>query len=200
MSLAPPESPGEALVQLAGELRRGDPLVAERVVDPVDVPTLGLLAAAGPRTAANAAAYALVVEAVREGYLLHHSAPRIVRGADPDLALLAGDHLYALGIELLAALSDLEAVAELADLISAAAQLHGEGRGQLADALWLAATTAIAAGASAAHEAAKVALREDAPGAEAMLRDAAREAARAGGFEEALGEAFEAIGFGAQSG
>ena len=37
---------------------------------------------------------------------------------DPDLALLLGDQLYALGLSRLAALGDLEAVAELADLIS----------------------------------------------------------------------------------
>jgi hypothetical protein len=30
--------------------------------------------------------------------------------ADPDLALLAGDYLYALGLERLAALADLEAI------------------------------------------------------------------------------------------
>ena len=33
---------------------------------------------------------------------------RVVRGAEPDLALLAGDYLYALGLERLAALGDLE--------------------------------------------------------------------------------------------
>ena len=43
-----------------------------------------------------------MVEAVREGYLLHYGDGRVVRGADPDLALLAGDYLYALGLERLA--------------------------------------------------------------------------------------------------
>ena len=52
-----------------------------------------------------------MIEAVREGYLLHYGEPRIVVGADTDLALLAGDYLYALGLERLAALGDLEAVA-----------------------------------------------------------------------------------------
>ena len=36
---------------------------------------------------------------VREGYELHYARP----GADPDLALLDGDHLYAAGLERLAA-------------------------------------------------------------------------------------------------
>ena len=43
-----------------------------------------------------------------------------MRPDDPDLALLAGDRLYALGLERLAALGDLEAVAELADVIALA--------------------------------------------------------------------------------
>ena len=40
-----------------------------------------------------------MVEAVREGYLLHYGEPRLLVGADADLALLAGDYLYALGLE-----------------------------------------------------------------------------------------------------
>ena len=51
-----------------------------------------------------------MVEAVREGYLLHYGEPRLLAGHDADLALLAGDYLYALGIERLAALGDPEAV------------------------------------------------------------------------------------------
>ena len=49
-------------------------------------------------------------------------------GADADLALLAGDYLYALGLERLAALGDLEAVRELSDLISLSAQLNDARR------------------------------------------------------------------------
>ena len=52
-----------------------------------------------------------MVEAVREGYLLHYGEPRLLAGHDDDLALLAGDYLYALGIERLAALGDADAVA-----------------------------------------------------------------------------------------
>ena len=43
-----------------------------------------------------------MVEAVREGYLLHYGGAAVVAGADPDLELLAGDYLYALGLERLA--------------------------------------------------------------------------------------------------
>ena len=68
-----------------------------------------------------------MVEAVREGYLLHYGEPRLLAGHDADLALLAGDYLYALGIERLAALGDAEAVAVLAELIGRCAQLHSRG-------------------------------------------------------------------------
>jgi hypothetical protein len=69
-----------------------------------------------------------VMEAVYEGYLMHYGTPRAFLDMDPDLQLLAGDALYALGLEKLARAGDLGAVAELADLISASAQAHAEGR------------------------------------------------------------------------
>ena len=49
-------------------------------------------------------------------------------GMDDDLRLLAGDALYALGLTRLAETGDLEAVAELADLISLCAQAQAESR------------------------------------------------------------------------
>ena len=65
-----------------------------------------------------------MLEAVYEGYLLHYGAPRAFAGMDEDLRLLAGDALYALGPRRASPQAgDLEAVAELADLIS----LHGPG-------------------------------------------------------------------------
>ena len=56
-----------------------------------------------------------------------------------DLRLLAGDALYALGLERLAQDGDLEAVAELADLISDCAQAHSENRADAAEQRWAAA-------------------------------------------------------------
>jgi len=85
--------------------------------------------------------HALVLAAVREGYLLHYGEPRLVRTADPDLALLGGDRLYALGLERLAALGDLGAVARLAELISRCAEAHAERRPEGAEAAWRAAAT-----------------------------------------------------------
>jgi hypothetical protein len=99
--------------------------------------------------------YALLVEAIREGYLQHYAEGRVVRPGDPDLELLAGDRLYALGLERLAALGDLDAVAELADLISLTAQAHAEGDPGRADAVWTAGAAAVGAGPAPDHEAAK---------------------------------------------
>ena len=99
--------------------------------------------------------YPLLVEAIREGYLQHYAAGRVVRPDDPDLALLAGDRLYALGLERLAALGDLEAVAELADVIALCAQAHAEGDPARADAVWEAGAAAVASGPAPDHQAAK---------------------------------------------
>ena len=76
------------------------------------------------------------IEAVHEGYLLHYGEPRAFAGMDPDLRLLAGDALYALGLSRVADRGDLEAVAELSDLIAAAARAHAEGEPGRAALLW----------------------------------------------------------------
>jgi hypothetical protein len=128
--------PAEALHLLAAQLREERTPISPHVVDPAAEPKLGLEVAAGPRAAAAPGEYALVIEAVREGYLLHYGEPRLLAGHDEDLALLAGDYLYALGIERLAALGDSEAVAVLAELISGSARLHAERRQEEARSLW----------------------------------------------------------------
>ena len=85
-----------------------------------------------------------VLEAVHEGYLMHYGEPRAYAGMDADLRLLAGDALYALGLSRLAASGDLEAVAELSDLISGTARAHAEGRPEDAGALWDATASRLA--------------------------------------------------------
>jgi hypothetical protein len=121
-----------ALRELAEQLRAEDTPIAGHVVVPV---------AAGP-----SGEYALVMEAVREGYLLHYGESRLLAGHDPDLALLAGDYLYALGLDRLAALGDTESVAVLSELIARCAQLHAEGRGDEVEPLWAAAAQELALG------------------------------------------------------
>jgi hypothetical protein len=89
---------------------------------------------------------AFVLEAVYEGYLLHYDEPRAFDGMDQDLKLLAGDSLYALGLERLAATGDIDAVRELSDLISLCAFVQAEGRPELAEELWRATTRALSGG------------------------------------------------------
>jgi hypothetical protein len=136
--------PADALRNLAAQLREEETPISAHVVDPAVAPDLGALAAAGSLTAADPGEYSLVVEAVREGYLLHYGEPRLLAGHDADLALLAGDYLYALGLDRLAALGDERAVAILSDLISDCARSHAEGRAAEVPELWRTAALAIA--------------------------------------------------------
>jgi hypothetical protein len=136
--------PAAALRTLAAQLREEGTPISPHVVEPAAPPELGALAAAGPRAASAPGEYAFVVEAVREGYLLHYGESRLLAGHDDDLALLAGDYLYALGLDRLAALGDTAAVTVLSDLISRCAQLHAEGRSEGVEPLWSAAARQIA--------------------------------------------------------
>lgn len=187
-------STGTSLASLAALLRDGENVIGPHVVDSDEEPALGVLAAAGPRAAEAPDEYLLLVEAIREGYLLHYGRPRLIQGADSDLRLLAGDYLYALGLERLAARGDMQAVAELADLISLVAQIHADGEPDTAKALWLAATVAVAVGPSREQAQAKDALRRNEPSAADSLADAATEMAREGGIGDALARAAESIG------
>jgi len=137
---------------LAEQLRAEETPISPHVVDAAEPATLGELAASGPGAAAAPAEYAFVVEAVREGYLLHYEEPRLLAGHDSDLALLAGDYLYALGLDRLAALGDTAAVTALSDLISECARLHAEGEREGIPALWRKAAEEIAAGAAVSTE------------------------------------------------
>ncbi len=192
-----PSLPPDALHTLAAELRAGQTVVSPFVEEASAPAALGVLVAAGPATADDPAAYALVIESVREGYLLHYGEPRVIVGADADLRLLAGDYLYAIGLERLAGLGDLPAVRELSDLISLGAQLHADGaNGRPApegEALWLASTIAIATGERTGLEEAKHALRQGNPGAAEAAKAAAISMASASGLGDALARASQAI-------
>jgi hypothetical protein len=190
-----PNDPAQALRALAEQLRGEETVIAPHVVEPGAAPALGLLAAACPRGSEAPAEYAQVVESVREGYLLHYGEPRILRPDDPDLSLLAGDYLYARGIERLAALGDTEAVRELGDLISLSAECHAEGRLEVIPPLWLAATIAVGSGGEAGHEAAKEGARALEASAADRLWEAARARAERLGVGDALERAAEGIDF-----
>jgi hypothetical protein len=104
----------------------------------------------------------------------------VVRAEDPDLALLLGDQLYALGLARLAELGDLEAVAELADVISLAAQAHSASNPELARSVWEAGAVSVGWGASDAHRRAKARARVHDPDASTAFL-AAAESARGDG-------------------
>jgi hypothetical protein len=153
--------------------------VAAVLADPVpgaeglEAPGPAQVAAAGPRARGQEREYELLLEMILEGYRLHYSEPLVVRPDDRDLALLLGDQLYALGLSRLAALGDLDAVAELADVISLVAQAHTAADGDLAQAVWEAGAVSVGWGASDAHDEAKARARAHDPGAPAALRAAA---------------------------
>ena len=140
------------LADLAAAVRAGGGLLAAAVTEPGEDGTLGAAAAAGPRARGREADYALLVEAIVEGYLQHYGDGRVVRPEDPDLALLAGDRLYAMGLARLAELGDLHAVTELADVISLAAQAHAEGDPERATAVWEAGVRVVGEGPAPDHE------------------------------------------------
>ena len=190
-----------SLTALAALLRDAENVISPYVCESDADPALGQLVAAGPRAAQAPEEYTFLVEAIREGYLLHYGTPRLIDGADEDLRLLAGDYLYALGLERLAARGDLEAVRELADLISLSSKIHAEAPAEDAEetsgtaALWLASLVAVAAGSSAAHARAKEAVRDGDPNAPRLLYDEGRETAESAGLSVALATAAESIGF-----
>lgn len=116
-----------ALGELAEQLREEETPISAHVVE-----------------AAASGGDSFVIESVREGYLLHYGESRLLSGQDADLSLLAGDYLYALGIERLAALGDAKAVGVLAELISRCAQFHAEGREAEVPELWRQSVAALA--------------------------------------------------------
>ncbi len=153
----------------------GEPLAGELLaqVPPGAQPTVGAIAAAGPRAQADPHEYELLIEAIYEGYLLHYGDSRLLGAADPDLALLAGDRLYTIGLERLVALGDLEAVRELADVLALCALLSVRGEHASCDPLWRAGANAVGWGAPEGYRRAKDLARAGDAQAGAALRAAA---------------------------
>ena len=78
--------------------------------------------------------FRLGLETIYEGYLVHYGTPRLFEPPDPDTALLLGDYLYAHGLVRIADVGDVDAVADLSELISLCSQLRAEdaaGDGEL---------------------------------------------------------------------
>jgi hypothetical protein len=164
-----------ALERVVAEVRAEGGLLSQAVLDaPASEERLGALAAAGPRSRGREQDVAFVVEAIHEGYLLHYGQGRLLGADDADLALLAGDRLYALGLARLAAAADLDAVRALADLIALSAQARAAGDKALADAVWAAGCAEVGWGPDPALDGAKDAARAGESDAAERLRAAAR--------------------------
>jgi hypothetical protein len=70
--------------------------------------------------------FALGLETIYEGYLLHYGRPRLFAPAEKDTALLLGDYLYAHGVVRIEAVGSVAAVGDLAELIALCAQLRAD--------------------------------------------------------------------------
>lgn len=167
----------DGLVALRAALREQGGTVAGLLGDEIDCgsadpdqPGLAQRAAAGPRARARAREYELLLETILEGSHLHYGPQRVVQTDDRDLALLLGDQLYALGLSQLAMLEDLDAIKELADVISLVAQAHADSDPGLAGAVWEAGAIAVGWGGSDEHAAAKELARTGDPSAAEALR------------------------------
>ena len=124
--------------------------------------------------------YQLGLETIYEGYLLHYGRPRLFEPADADTALLLGDYLYAHGLVRIAAGHVVQAVADLAELISICAQVRAEGRSDDGPA-WAASAACLGAGVL---DDARAIFREEAN--TVQLLAIAREAAGEPAVERAL--------------
>jgi len=103
---------------LAAEAAAESPLWAEQLrAEPERLAIFGALA---PER------FALGIETIYEGYLVHYGQPRLFEPADDETALLLGDYLYAHGLVRIAATGELDAVVALAELISTCAHLRAE--------------------------------------------------------------------------
>jgi hypothetical protein len=126
--------------------------------------------------------FALGLESIYEGYLLHYGRPRLFVPADRDTAVLLGDYLYAHGLVRIASLGEVDVVADLAELLSLCAQLRADERP--GDGSAWAGTVACLGRQTDALDGARAALREGGDAA-ALLRLAELEAGP-GAVERAL--------------
>jgi hypothetical protein len=124
--------------------------------------------------------FALGIETIYEGYLLHYGRPRLFAPDTPENALLLGDYLYAHGLVRVAACRNVGAVADLAELISLCAQLRAEERD--GDGWAWAATVALLGGGTLGAARAALSDRRD----PAQLAELARETSAAEALERAL--------------
>ena len=116
--------------------------------------------------------HALGLETIYEGYLVHYGTSRLFAPVDEDAALLLGDYLYAHGLVRIASSGNVDAVADLSELISLCSQLRAEdadGDGPL----WAATAALLGSGRKLDAPRAALRLRGDAAPLDAAARTAA---------------------------
>ena len=106
--------------------------------------------------------FALGLETIYEGYLLHYGRPRLFAAPDRDTGVLLGDYLYAHGLVRIAELGRVAVVADLAELLSLCAHVRAEAAVSrpLPDGAVWAATVALLGEEDGRLESARSALRE----------------------------------------
>jgi len=181
-----PANPADALRVIGHQLVTEGSVISPKIVPTDADPVFGKLVAAGPRAAKAPGEYAIVFEAIREGFLLHYGTPRLMDKPESNLALLAGDYLYALGLGRLSALDDPEAVAVLADLVAISADLCARNpvSADAVAALWVATATSLATGIDSGFLEARQQLRSDPIAAAGRLAAGAEQAAEAAGLRD----------------
>lgn len=191
------------LEQLRRVIEREGPPLTDGLTGSDAPAVFGPLVACGERVSTRGAEYALLIESVFEGYLLHYSSGRVLDPSDADVRLLAGDFLYAYGLTCLAGIADTHATADLADLIALCAAAHAGENGvpafELSCALWILTSISIASGRWKGYEQAKRLARMGDPDALGGVEETALERATSIGLkletERAL-IAFRSVVFG----
>jgi len=125
--------------------------------------------------------FAIAVETIYEGYLVHYGRPRLFAPGDGDTVLLLGDYLYAQGLVRLSATGSVEAVADMGELISLCAQLRAEHSTEDGHA-WAASVALLGRGVLKETEDSGelLARAREVAGAEAVERSLAAHAGRVG--------------------
>lgn len=175
----------ETLERLRELIAGGGEALAPALARPGARPVVAPLVLACAEGRRDAEELALVLESILEGYLLHYGSARLVETTDDDLRLLAGDHLYAVGLSRLTRLGDLGAVRALADLITLCARVHADAGAGGATAprpaaLWLLTALAVGGGRWPGYERSLEAARCGGADTEVLLAEGRRRAAELG--------------------
>ena len=115
-----PSSSADLWDTIAAEAGRESPLWTDALRDPENQEREPIFSMLGEER------YALGIETIYEGYLLHYGRPRLFAPEDRDTALLLGDYLYAHGLVRIEQVGTVQAVNDLAELIALCAYLQAE--------------------------------------------------------------------------